>query len=352
MLIRFLTKRFLVTIGVMFLGLLGIFASIYYFNPNDISSDKVVFVDNTNYSDEIKQTQNIVTVGVYPLNVYQIDTASNTFQMTAYVWMTWRGDDLQPNETLDIVNLVSTSSFTKTEITNQTLSDGREYYLMKIDGTFFKPFDMSDYPVDQQQLTLIFEDSIDTSDDVIYVPDVENTKSDQLIIPGYELKQIVYTASQNTYQSNLGYTDGLDATKVANLQFSIVIAHPLLFYFVKFAFPLTVILLCNYIVFWLPYAFIESKLYFITGTLLSLIFLQQQYIPKINGQQLVLIDYLYIFSYMSTFMTLISKLYFYRKIEGGWAESEAAMWDKMIFLGHFVVYMVMVLGIFWKYLQN
>jgi hypothetical protein len=105
-------------------------------------------------------------------------------------------------------------------------------------------------------------------------------------------------------------------------------------------------------VFWLPYAFIESKLYFITGTLLSLIFLQQQYIPKINGQQLVLIDYLYIFSYMSTFMTLISKLYFYRKIEGGWDESEAAMWDKMIFLGHFLVYMTMVLGIFWKYLQN
>ena len=106
MLIRFLTKRFLLTIGVMFLGLLGIFASIYYFNPNDTSSDKVVFVDNTNYSDEIKQTQNKVTVGVYPLNVYKIDTASNTFQMTAYVWMTWRGDDLQPNETLDIVNLV------------------------------------------------------------------------------------------------------------------------------------------------------------------------------------------------------------------------------------------------------
>jgi len=351
MLIRFLTKRFLLTIGVMFLGLLGIFASIYYFNPNDTSSDKVVFVDNTNYSDEIKQTQNIVTVGVYPLNVYQIDTASNTFQMTAYVWMIWKGD-IKPNETFEIVNLVNTSSFTKTVMTNEKLDDGRKYVLMKIDGTFFEPFDMSDYPVDQQELTLTFEDSVDTSDDVRYVPDVENTKSDQLTIPGYELAQIVYTESENTSQSNFGYDNGLDGDKVTNLEFSIVIDHPLLFYFVKFAFPLTVILLCNYIVFWLPYAFIESKLYFITGTLLSLIFLQQQYIPKINGQQLVLLDYLYIFSYMSTFMTLISKLYFYRKIENGWDESEAAMWDKMIFLGHFLVYMTMVLGIFWKYLQN
>ena len=352
MLIRFLTKRFLLTIGVIFFVVLGIFASIYYFNPNDTSSDKVVFVDNTNYSDEIKQTQNTVTVGVYPLNVYKIDTASNTFQMTAYVWMIWKGDDLQPNETFDIVNLVSTSSFTKTEITNQTLSDGREYYLMKIDGTFFKSFDMSDYPVDQQQLTLTFEDSIDTSDDVIYVPDVANTKSDLLSIPGWELKQIVYTASDHAYQSNLGFSDNSTDNNVTRLDFSIVINHPFLFYFMKFVFPLTLILLANYIVFWMPYAFIETKITVIGGTLLSIMFLQQLYNEKISNQQIVLIDYLYLFAYLSTFLSIISKFYFYKKIESGWDESEAAMWDKMIFLGHFVVYMVMVLGIFWKYLQN
>jgi hypothetical protein len=169
----------------------------------------------------------IVTVGVYPLNVYQIDTASNTFQMTAYVWMIWKGD-IKPNETFEIVNLVNTSSFTKTVMTNEKLDDGRKYVLMKIDGTFFEPFDMSDYPVDQQELTLTFEDSVDTSDDVRYVPDVENTKSDQLTIPGYELEQIVYTASENTSQSNFGYDNGLDGDKVTNLQFSIVINRPFL----------------------------------------------------------------------------------------------------------------------------
>ncbi len=351
MLIRFLTKRFLVTIGVMFLGLLGIFASIYYFNPNDTSSDKVVFVDNTNYSDEIKQTQNTVTVGVYPLNVYRIDTASNTFQMTAYVWMIWKGD-IKPNETFEIVNLVNTSSFTKTIMANEKLDDGRMYVLMKIDGTFFEPFDMADYPVDQQQLTLTFEDSVNMSRDVIYVPDVENAKSDQLTIPGYELAQIVYTASENTSQSNFGYDNGLDGDKVTNLEFSIVINRPFLFYFMKFVFPLTLILLANYIVFWMPYAFIETKIFVIGGTLLSIMFLQQLYVEKITNEQIILIEYLYLFAYLSTFLAIISKLYFYKKIESGWDESEAVMWDKMIFLGHFVVYIVMVLGIFWKYLQN
>jgi hypothetical protein len=351
MLIRFLTKRFLLTIGVIFFVVLGIFASIYYFNPNDTASDKVVFVDNTNYSDEIKQTQNIVTVGVYPLNVYQIDTASNTFQMTAYVWMIWKGD-IKPNETFEIVNLVNTSSFTKTVMTNEKLDDGRKYVLMKIDGTFFEPFDMADYPVDQQELTLTFEDSVDTSDDVRYVPDVENTKSDQLTIPGYELTQIVYTASENTSQSNFGFSDNNTDNNVTRLDFSIVINHPFLFYFMKFVFPLTLILLANYIVFWMPYAFIETKITVIGGTLLSIMFLQQLYNEKISNQQIVLIDYLYLFAYLSTFLSIISKFYFYKKIESGWDESEAAMWDKMIFLGHFVVYMVMVLGIFWKYLQN
>ena len=90
---------------------------------------------------------------------------------------------------------------------------------------------------------------------------------------------------------------------------------------------------------------------FLNTSLLTILFLAFS-CAKISNQQIVLIDYLYLFAYLSTFLSIISKFYFYRKIEDGWGESEAVMWDKIIFLGHFVVYMVMVLGIFWKYLQN
>ena len=80
--------------------------------------------------------------------------------------------------------------------------------------------------------------------------------------------------------------------------------------------------------------------------------IKQLYIGKIANQQIVLIDYLYLFAYLSTFLTVISKLCFYKKIENGWEESEAVMWDKMIFLGHFVIFLVIVLGIFVQYLRN
>lgn len=351
MIIQFLTKRFSLTICVLVLIVLGIFAGIYYFNPRYQTSDKVVSIDNTHYSDEVKKTQNKVIVGVYPINVYQIDTTSNTFQMTAYVWMIWKGD-IKPNETFEIMNVVNSTMYTKTEITKQKLDDGRMYVLIKIDGTFFEPFDMSNYPVDQQQLTLGFEDAVDTSDDVIYVPDIDNTKSDQLTIPGWELKQITYTATENVYQTNFGFIDGANTSNVTHLEFSIIIEHPFMYYFVKFVLPLTLILLANYIVFWMPYVFIETKIFVIGGTLLSIMFLQQLYIGKIANQQIVLIDYLYLFAYLSTFLTVISKLYFYKKIENGWEESEAVMWDKMIFLGHFVIFLVIVLGIFGQYLRN
>lgn len=117
-------------------------------------------------------------------------------------------------------------------------------------------------------------------------------------------------------------------------------------------FPLTLILLANYIVYWLPYAFIESKLFFISGTLLSLMFLQQQYLGRIPNQQLVLIDYVYLFSYLATFLTMMGKIYFYKKITKGWDEQRADMWDKLIFTGQIVVYAVLVLGIYLKYLEN
>jgi len=350
--IQSLTKNFSLKLLVFALLVVATFVGLYWMRPHQHVTHDVQLIDTTNFSEATKENQDKVLVGVYPLTVSQIDTSSNTFQMSAYIWMIWSGD-IKPNETLEIMNLVSRQQdFMKTDLEHQVLKDGRFYHLMRVEGTFFQAFDMTNYPVDQQQLTLIFEDSVSSSEDLVYVADVNNTKTDQLRVPGWEVNQVAFKASENTYQSNFGYTDEVNQNKVSQLQFLITISHPFLFFFVKFVFPLTLILLANYIVYWLPYSFIESKLFVISGTLLSLMFLQQQYLGRIPNQQLVLIDYVYLFSYLATFLTMMGKIYFYKKITKGWDEQRADMWDKLIFSGQFLVYTAFLLGIYVKYLQN
>lgn len=350
--IESLTKNFSLKLLVFALVLVATFFGLYWLRPHQQVNQGVQLIDATNYSQAVKKNQEKVIVGIYPLTVSQIDTSSNTFQMSAYIWMIWSGD-IKPNETFEIMNLVNRQQdYMKTDLEHEVLKDGRFYHLMKVEGTFFQAFDMTNYPVDQQQLTLILEDSVSSSEDLVYVPDVNNTKTDQLVLTGWELNQVAFKVSENAYESNFGYTDEVNQNKVSQLKFIITISHPFMFFFVKFVFPLTLILLANYIVYWLPYAFIESKLFFISGTLLSLMFLQQQYLGRIPNQQLVLIDYVYLFSYLATFLTMMGKIYFYKKITKGWDEQRADMWDKLIFTGQIVVYAVLVLGIYLKYLEN
>jgi hypothetical protein len=286
-----------------------------------------------------------VTIGVYPLTVYRIDTVANTYQMTAYVWMKWKGN-LTPDKSLEIMNTVDSSGLLQTLIYSGTQEDGSKYSLSKIDGTFYQSFNTAKFPVDSQQLSLIFEDSDNYTDKIRYVADVQQSNAERLKIPGWDIKKLQFIETEAVYNTNFGFDDGDHKSNVPQLQFNIVIQRPIMSYLIKFVFPLTLILLTYYIVFWLPYVMVESKLYFITGTLLTIMFFQQVFMGKTDNQQLVLIDYIFLFTYISTVMSLIIKIYFYYKIQAGWEEERAVVWDRVIFSVHYVAYVLLILWVF------
>jgi hypothetical protein len=305
-------------------------------------------IDETSYTEEQKKQQIPVTIGVYPLTVYRIDTVANTYQMTAYVWMKWKGD-ITPDKSLEIMNTVDSSGLLQTLIYSGTLEDGSTYTVSKIDGTFFQSFDMAKFPVDTQKLSLIFEDSEYFSDEMRYVADVKQSNAERLKIPGWDIKNLKFIETEAVYNTNFGVGDDVPNSVVPQLEFSIVIQRPIMTYLIKFLFPLTLILLTYYIVFWLPYVMVESKIYFITGTLLTVMFFQQVFMGKTDIQQLVLIDYIFLFTYLSTVLSLIIKIYFYYKIQAGWEEERAVAWDRAIFSVHYMAYVLLTFWVFMQY---
>ena len=46
-----------------------------------------------------------VSVGFYPISVYQLDMASSTYYIDTYMWMRWTGD-IDPTGTLEFTNMV------------------------------------------------------------------------------------------------------------------------------------------------------------------------------------------------------------------------------------------------------
>ncbi|MFN5058923.1 MAG: hypothetical protein ACK5GU_03300, partial [Chloroflexota bacterium] len=254
-------------------------------------------------SDNHDEVQNIaktrVSIGIYPLEVYDIDFQRNTYKMVAYVWMVWDrqhslvvDEGLYPPSTFEIMNLVDSWDYKQTELINTTMSDDYQYYLMKIDGTFFQDFDVSQYPLDRQVLTITFEDVEWLDTEVIFIPDLEDTRlQDGISIPGWKINKIDYLSDTHIYDSKFGYIDDNKSYAYSQLSFRIYIERPIQFFVFKFVFPLFIIILFSLISLWMPINQFEVRIALSGSSLLNLVFLQQLYNDKIIAtRQLVLMD--------------------------------------------------------------
>ena len=96
----------------------------------------------------------IVHVGFYPITIYGLDPANDTFYADTYVWMRWKGD-IDPTGTIEFVNAVEEWGMQKENIMEEPseLPDGSKYQIMRVEGRFFHPFSMAKFPLDSQKLS-------------------------------------------------------------------------------------------------------------------------------------------------------------------------------------------------------
>ena len=79
-----------------------------------------------------------VNIGLYMINIYDINVSSNTYYATGYVWLRWRGE-LDPVASLEFINAVDESSLTRTNQTEvpDILPNGEKYQVIRFQGRFF-----------------------------------------------------------------------------------------------------------------------------------------------------------------------------------------------------------------------
>lgn len=298
----------------------------------------------------VAQTQ--VSIGIYPLEIYDIDFQRNTYKMVAYVWMSWDrqhdlviNEGLSPPSTLEIMNLVDSWDYTHTELINTTMLNGNQYYLMKIDGTFFQDFDVSQYPLDRQVLTIIFEDVEWLDTEITYIPDLEDTRlQDGISIPGWKINKIEYQSDTHKYDSKFGYKDDNESYAYSQLSFRIHIERPIQFFVFKFVFPLSIIILFSLISLWMPINQFEVRIALSGSSLLNLVFLQQLYNDKIIAtRQLVLMDLLYIWAYVSIILTLFELIYSHYEHTHDVPEQKIIARNRMYFVIHMLVFASLVM---------
>jgi hypothetical protein len=259
-----------------------------------------------------------VYVGIFLQNVNDIDIKSSNFMMDFYIWFRWKGE-FDPTASFEFVNLVDSWAMTKQDVypEPETLPDGSKYQVLRIQGKFNRKFDLADFPLDKQELVIELEDSRHQTKDLRYVADVASTGiAPQIRLPGWEIKGARTLVRDFQYETDFGRPITGKRETYSRLRFSLEIARPEGAYLFRLLFPMIIVLLSSFVVFFMAPSFIDARSTIALTALFSMIALHltvSSDLPQVG--YLRLIDKLYNLSYLITFATLLQSVWAARLCE-------------------------------------
>ncbi len=249
----------------------------------------------------------VVTVGVYPTVVDDLNIAASTYDAVAYVWFRWKGP-IDPTAGVEFANASERQNFTRQALldTPQTLADGSHYQILQIHGRFFQPFSLVDFPFDRQTLAITIEDEINAHHRLVYVPDLKDSGfAPALQIPGWRMLGWHAEAAAQDYGSHFGAPEVAGGTRHPGLVFSIAIERRASFFLWKLFLPLLIVMCANWLAFLIKPDLVDVRTALTATALLTLVFLQKSYsddLPEIGT--LVLMDKIYVVAYLLVIATL------------------------------------------------
>lgn len=272
-------------------------------------------------------------VGVHIMNIYDLEMPTNSFYIDFYLWVKWKGE-LNPVEHIYFTNLVEVGSFVKEPLyeTVQNLNDGNKYMLFRIEGRFFNPFSVQNFPIDKQILSVLIENEEYQMNQLIYLADDNQSGlHDNVIIPGWEIKKLTINSIQNEYKTSFGITDN-QYEKYSELNVSLIISRPLNYFIWKLLLPLIVVLISSVSFIYFPINDFSSRFYLPIYAILTAVFLQLSYASAIpETGYMVLMDKIYVATYLIFLLNMIQIVVFSRLyLLNSYTQEILEKWDKSL----------------------
>ncbi len=286
-----------------------------------------------------------VEVGVYPTIVNALDPAGSTYDLTAYVWLRWKGP-IDPTAHLEFVNLVQRYDFSRQALFDKPrpLSGGGFYQILQIHGRFFQPFEFENFPFDRQTVGLELHDEYRAHENVVYVPDDKDSGyAADLEIPGWRILGWRSESIVRDYASRFGAGRG---TSYAGLRYQLVIARHANYFLWKLFLPLLIVLSANWLALMIDPELVDVRTALPATALLTMVFLQQSYsseLPEIGT--LVLMDKIYATAYLLVMATLFQVIGMASWQKSGTVVSDArvSFYDRIGLMAQLAIFTAVVL---------
>lgn len=249
-------------------------------------------------------------VGVYLMNLYDLNMDEHSFYADFYVWFKWKGD-IDPT-TIEFVNSIEKWSMAMAQSgdsSHMTLRDGTNYRIYRVEGRFFHSFSLNRFPLDEHILDIQMESPEHPADSLVYVPDTDAAEiRNTLKLVGWETKGCRLETSIHDYGTNFGNPEE-NAQRYSNLTYTITLARPVSYFLLKMLLPLLVVMLVSIGGLLLHPTYIDTRSSLPIGGLLTAVFLQQSYSDALpDTGYMVLMDRIYLLSYILISMVLLQMI--------------------------------------------
>lgn len=253
------------------------------------------------------ETQDVI-VGCYVNNVEAIDLHSNSYWMSAELWMKWRGP-IDPTSTFRLRNVLDESSLTMRREFEHPIEVGDHHYQrFHIEGQFFHKFWLGTFPLDWQRVTLELEETHYPASALRYVPDQGSSGVDPIVrLPGWRIIEERFSASVAEHATDYGMGASHHASERAMYELSIRIERPVSFYFFKIIPPILITLACCLLVFLLRPSYVDARVGTPIAGLLTAVFLQLTFTGSLPSLGLMLLlDHVFNLTYVVIFVVALS----------------------------------------------
>lgn len=249
-------------------------------------------------------------VGVYLMNLYDLNMDEHSFYADFYVWFKWKGD-IDPT-TIEFVNSIEKWSMAMAQSgdsSHMTLRDGTNYRIYRVEGRFFHSFSLNRFPLDEHVLDIQMESPEHPADSLVYVPDTDAAEiRNTLKLVGWETKGCRLETNIHDYGTNFGNPEE-NAQRYSNLTYTITLARPVNYFLLKMLLPLLVVMLVSIGGLLLHPTYIDTRSSLPIGGLLTAVFLQQSYSDALpDTGYMVLMDRIYLLSYILISMVLLQMI--------------------------------------------
>lgn len=248
-----------------------------------------------------------VHVGIYLMNLYDLNMDEHSFYADFYIWFKWKGD-IDPTE-IEFVNSIEKWSMAiaqSGDSSNMTLSDGTQYRIYRVEGRFFHSFSLSRFPLDKHILDIQLESPEHSADSLIYVPDTNAAEiRNTLKLVGWLTHGCRLESTVHDYGTDFGNPEE-NAQRYSNLTYTVTLARPVSYFLLKMLLPLLVVMLVSIGALILHPSYIDTRSSLPIGGLLTAVFLQQSYSDALpDTGYMVLMDKIYLLSYVLISLVLL-----------------------------------------------